>query len=104
MVKYGVIGLALALILSAVGFAQDDAPGNNMLPGHDGTERILISDPEPVETEYFLSEGSAPSEIVTDSEMIDDQEMLTDAAALAALASEADGDMAAMPEVMDEAG
>lgn len=63
---------------------------------HETGELILIADPEPVETEYFLAQGAGASEIV------DNDEEMADAAALAALADGMDGDMAAMPEVIEE--
>ena len=57
---------------------------------------VLIDDPEPVETEYFLAEGAADAEIVSD------EDLQMESAALAALADEVEGDMAAMPEIMEE--
>lgn len=95
MFKYGILGALLATIIGAVGVAQENEHAGPVDVTAEG-ERILIDDPEPVESEYFLAEGSAPSEIV------DEEDMQTDSAALAALGGDAAGDMAAMPEVFEE--
>lgn len=95
MYKYSVIGLLLAFVLGTVGTAQENATATEERVS-DVQERILIDDPAPVETEYFLAQGAAPAEIV------DEADLETDASALAALSEEADGDMAAMPEVFEE--
>jgi len=95
MFKYGILGALLAMVICAVGVAQEDE-SSEPAKLSETAERILIDDPEPVETEYFLAEGAAPSEIV------DDENLMADSTALAALADDADGDMAAMPEVLEE--
>ena len=103
MLKYGLLAGLLVTGLCGVSVAQEpvqekaeSAPAATPAPAKETVERVLIADPEPVETEYFLAQGAATAEIV------DDEELLADAAALVALSEEHDGDMAAMPEVMEE--
>ena len=102
MLKYGLLAGLLVTGLCGVSVAQEPvqdkaepAPVATPAPAKEAVERVLIADPDPVETEYFLAQGAAASEVV------DDEELIADAAALVALSEEHDGDMAAMPEAME---
>ena len=95
MLKY-MLSVAIAGGI-ACGFAvAQEAIEPTESPRAEQVDRVLIADPEPVETEYFLAEGAASSEIVSD------EELLIESDALAALTEEMDGDMAAMPETIEE--
>ncbi|MEO1475661.1 MAG: hypothetical protein AAFS13_04710 [Pseudomonadota bacterium] len=58
---------------------------------------VLIEDPEEGEIEYFEAQGAAESEIVSAEEMVAEAEVS------AAMEREMTGDMAAMPEIAEEA-
>lgn len=95
MFRYISFAAIVALMFSASAVAQS-ADENAQQRLNNADELILIDDPEPVETEYFLAEGAATAEIVTDEEL----EM--EAVALAALTDDMEGDMAAMPDIVED--
>lgn len=95
MLKYVLSVATIGVIACGFAAAQEAVEPVEAAPSKQ-IDRVLIADPEPVETEYFLAEGAANSEIVSD------EELLIESDALAALTEEMDGDMAAMPETIQE--
>ncbi len=94
MLKYTLGLMITAVFVAGFAFAQDAEPANGTPSEQE--DRVLIADPEPVETEYFLAEGAA------DPEVVSDEELRIESDALAALTEEVDGDMASMSETIDE--
>jgi len=96
MLKPVLVAAIVGLVFANPAFGQETSIDAQNASAPEEIERVLIADPEPGETEYFLAQGAATAEVVTEEEL----EM--EAGALAALAEDMEGDMAAMPEVLEE--
>ena len=95
MQKTSYLAAIAMMFLSGAAIAQEsDEPTQDPLAVE--SDQILIDDPEPVATEYFLAEGAANADIVSD------EELELEADALAALSDDLEGDMAAMSEMVEE--
>ncbi|MEO9969475.1 MAG: hypothetical protein ABJG15_06535 [Hyphomonadaceae bacterium] len=95
MLKTSYFAVTAMMFLSGAATAQESDQSTQERVA-ETSDQILIDDPEPVATEYFLAEGAANADIVTDEEL----EMEADA--LAALTDDLEGDMAAMSEMIEE--
>lgn len=95
MKKTGFITAISALLISGVVVAQESDKRESS--GSEERPTVLIEDPEEGEIEIFEAQGSAEADIVSP------QEMEAEAEVTAVMENEYSGDMAAMPEVAEDA-
>ncbi|MEL7454027.1 MAG: hypothetical protein AAGJ50_11725, partial [Pseudomonadota bacterium] len=96
MAKYMVGLIGISVLAGTQAFAQEDR--SSATDPVFKPEAVLIDDPAPVEPEFSEAQGAAETEIMTPEELADEAEMA------AALDGDMAGDIAAMPEVLDEPG
>ncbi|MEO0883790.1 MAG: hypothetical protein AAFY34_13820 [Pseudomonadota bacterium] len=86
---------AAAAALLGLGFAAAQSAEDTKTPAEQPA--ILVEDPEDGEIEIFEAQGAVEAEIVSA------EEMAAEAEVTAAMENELTGDMAAMPEIAEDA-